>query len=382
MSSTTLVITNDFPPRVGGIESFVAAACRLLDDDVVVLTSHHPRQDTVALPYPVHRSPASMLLPTPDLTRTAIDLLRTTGARRVLFGAAAPLGLLAPALRRAGAERVVGLTHGHEAWWARVPGFRSALRRIGEDCDGLGHISEATRVGIAAALSPGAAERLVRIAPPVDTDRFAPVERAGRQRPVVLAAARLVPRKGIDLLLAAWQRLARTWAGPVPRLRIVGDGPQRRALQRQAAHLAPAWQPEWVGAVPHEAMPAEMAGADVFALPVRTRWAGLELEGLGMVFAEAAATGLPVLVGDSGGASETVRDRVSGRLLDPTDPQLWADALADLLADPQRRHTMGAAGRDLVVERFGAERTRTALRTLLDLDAGSAGSATSTRLQT
>ena len=123
---TTLVVTNDFPPRIGGIESFVALACRLLDDDVAVLTSTAPGSayGDVAAGYPIERLPGP-LLPTPAVGRAAVDLLHRSGADRVLFGAAAPLALLAPTLRAAGADRIVALTHGHETWWATVPGSRS-----------------------------------------------------------------------------------------------------------------------------------------------------------------------------------------------------------------------------------------------------------------
>ena len=131
-------MTNDFPPRIGGIESFVHDLCRLLDDDVVVLTSGPDGAAAADLgrPHPVVRT-GSVLLPTPAAARRAVRLLHRSGATRVLFGAAAPLGLLAPTLRRAGATRVVALTHGHEVWWARVPGSRSLLRRIGDACDHL-----------------------------------------------------------------------------------------------------------------------------------------------------------------------------------------------------------------------------------------------------
>ena len=125
----SLVVTNDFPPRIGGIESFVAQACHLLDDDVAVLTSGPPGASTTdaTRPYPVVRA-GGLLLPTPAVARQAAGLLRDVGAIRVLVGAAMPLGLLVPALRRAGAEVAVALTHGHEVWWAALPGARTAAR--------------------------------------------------------------------------------------------------------------------------------------------------------------------------------------------------------------------------------------------------------------
>ncbi|MGI3780666.1 MAG: glycosyltransferase, partial [Janthinobacterium lividum] len=159
---TTLVVTNDFPPRIGGIESFVAHACRLLDDDVVVYTSGPPGSAATDAdrPFPVVRDGA-LLLPSARVARRAADLLRSYGASRVLVGAAMPLGLLAPRLRRAGAETVVALTHGHEVWWATVPGARAALRRVGDACDHLTTISDYTAGRIGPALGPAARTRLL-----------------------------------------------------------------------------------------------------------------------------------------------------------------------------------------------------------------------------
>ena len=172
---TTLVVTNDFPPRIGGIESFVALACRLLDDDVAVLTSTAPGSayGDVAAGYPVERLPGP-LLPTPAVGRAAVDLLQRSGADRVLFGAAAPLALLAPTLRAAGADRIVALTHGHETWWATLPGSRTLLRRIGDEVDVLTTISDFVTARIASALSPAGRAKLVRLPPPVDLDVFRP----------------------------------------------------------------------------------------------------------------------------------------------------------------------------------------------------------------
>lgn len=373
----TLVITNDYPPRIGGIESFVSAVTRMLQDDVVVLTSHHRDQADWCAPHPVHRGPTPTLLPGPDLARRASALLASSGARRVLFGAAAPLALITPALRAAGAERVVALTHGHEVWWARTPLTRAALHRIAAQVDHLGYVSEATRRPIAAAVGPAAAGRMIRLPPPVRTELFHPPPsrsgRAGETRsggpPMVLAAGRMVHRKGIDTLLSAWREVLRHWTGDVPpRLVLAGDGPQRESWQRRSHRwFGPDRAPRWCGAVPHQQMPALMAAADVFALPVRTRFAGLSPEGLGLVFAEAAASGLPVLVGRSGGAPETVRAGVSGHVLDPQDPSAWAEALLVLLRDGDRRRAMGEHGRELVGRRFSYDHGRAVLRAALNL---------------
>ncbi|OYO24620.1 alpha-(1-2)-phosphatidylinositol mannosyltransferase [Enemella dayhoffiae] len=361
---TTLVVTNDHPPRLGGIESFVETVCALLDHQVVVLTAAHPQAaayDQKAA-HPIHRLPGP-LLPTPSVARRASELLRHHGATRVVFGAAAPLGLLAPHLRRAGAVRQLALSHGHETWWATLPGSRQLLRRIGERVDVISTISEFTATRIAPALSADARKRMVRLPPPVDAGFTAPGTRDSPGPPVVLAAARLVPQKGLDTLIDAW-RLLRSHHPDLPgRLRIVGDGPQRGALTRRAAGLDDV---ELAGPVLHHAMATEYAAAALFAAPVRTRLAGLNPEGLGLAMLEAAASGLPVLVGDSGGAPETVTSE-SGLVL-PDDPEAWAAALAELLANPRRRVAMGAAGVAHVADHFSTAAARRTLLRALDLE--------------
>src|SRR5215472_6623731 len=171
------VVTNDFPPRSGGIQSFVhALATRLPADGVVV---YAPAWSGAAgfdarQPFPVIRHPGSLMLPLPSVRSRACALLAEHGCDTVLFGAAAPLGLLAPRLRQAGAERIVGLTHGHEAGWAAMPGARSLLRRIGDEVDVLTYLAEYFRTRMARALSVEAAEAMVRLAPGVDPAAFRP----------------------------------------------------------------------------------------------------------------------------------------------------------------------------------------------------------------
>jgi len=368
---TTLVVTNDFPPRIGGIESFVASACRLLDDDVVVYTSGPPgaAATDAGRAYPVVRD-GGLLLPTARVAGRAATLLREHGASRVLVGAAMPLGLLAPALRRAGADAVVALTHGHEVWWATVPGARAALRRVGDACDHLTTISDFTARLIAPALSPAARDRLRRLPPPVDTDVFGPA--AGRTSivtaPTVVAVGRFVAQKGFDVLLRAWPGVV-AGLGPTrtPRLVLVGDGPQGPRLRRLAEHPGAAGTVTFTGALAAPDVADQLRAAHVFALPVRTRWAGLNPEGLGLAALEAAACGLPVLVGDSGGAPETVLDGVTGRVLPASDPSAWTRALLELLGDPVGAAGLGERGRQHVADRFGPQQARGTLLAALGL---------------
>lgn len=363
--TTTLVVTNDFPPTIGGIEAFVVQICHLLGD-VAVLTREHPHAPTIdrQLPFPVYRRRTPVLLPTSRTANDATRLLRRYGATRVIYGAAAPLGLLAPGLHRAGARRQLALSHGHEIWWARLPGSRQALRRVGDHVDALSYISGFTRATIAPALSSTARAAMVRLAPPVDTGRFVPGH--APERPTVVAAGRMVQQKGFGTLLTAWEHLLRGWCGFPPELVLVGDGPDRRQLRRMAQRL-PRGTVRFTGPVAHADMPAALAAAHVFALPVRTRFAGLNPEGLGLVFAEAAACGLPVLAGASGGTADTLIPEESGRLLDPDNPRAWAQALTTLLTDLDLARRMGERGRAHVLDRFSLAYAKTVLRQVLDL---------------
>jgi phosphatidylinositol alpha-1,6-mannosyltransferase len=372
--ATTLIITNDFPPRIGGIESFVADIAELLDRDVLVYASGPPgaAQTDSTRGYPVVRA-GELLLPTHRVAKRAADLVRQSGATGVVFGAAAPLGLLAPALRRAGAQRILGISHGHETWWARVPGARVLLRRIGDGCDHLTAISAYTEQRIGRALSPAARARLLRLAPPVDPLVFRPADvAAGPGRPRCVAVGRFVAQKGLITLLRAWRRVLDhpTLRDRRPELVLVGDGPQRRRLQSMIDSDGLAGTVRLTGALTRAGVRSELQQAQVFALPVRTLLGGLNPEGLGLAALEAAACGLPVIVGNSGGAPETVRDGVTGFVVPPHDHRLLADRIVALLSDADRGRGMGAEGRRFVLERFSAEQARATLRRALAPSAG------------
>ena len=350
----TLVVTNDFPPRRGGIETFVYSLCRELDPaEVVVYTAAMPgaAQLDAGLPFPVVRDPAGILLPQPGTARRVARVFAEHGCDRVVFGAAAPLGLLAPALRRAGAQRLLAMTHGHETWGSAVPGPRAALRRIAAGSDVLTYVSAWCRDRIAQALPTDVAARMRRLAPGVDSERFfpgcgGPAARTalglGEGQPVVVCAARMVARKGQDTLVRAWPQVRA--AVPDAVLLLVGEGPHRRRVQRLAAGLEPG-SVRFTGGVAWSQVPAYLDAGNVFAMPCRTRLGGLEPEALGIVFLEAAACGLPVVVGDSGGAPETVRPGQTGYVVDPHDPAAVGTALVRLLTDTELAREMGQRGR-------------------------------------
>ncbi|WP_406418695.1 glycosyltransferase family 4 protein [Streptomyces sp. NBC_00873] len=377
----TLIVTNDFPPRPGGIQAFLHnMALRLDPGRLVVYASTWKRSPegvaaTAAFdaqqPFTVVRDPTTMLLPTPRVTRRAVQLLREHDCTSVWFGAAAPLGLMAPALRRAGARRLVATTHGHEAGWARLPASRQLLRRIGEGTDTITYLGEYTRSRIAGALTPEAAGRMVQLPPGVDEKTFRPDSGGDRirarlglsDRPVVVCVSRLVPRKGQDTLILAMPAiLARE---PDAVLLIVGGGPYAKELEKLAAETGVTGSVRFTGPVPWEELPAHFGAGDVFAMPCRTRRGGLDVEGLGIVYLEASATGLPVVAGDSGGAPDAVLDGETGWVVRGGSVEETADRIATLLGDPELCRRMGERGRAWVEEKWRWDLLAEHLRALL-----------------
>lgn len=377
----TLIVTNDFPPRPGGIQAFLHnMALRLDPERLVVYASTWKRgrqgaEATAAFdaeqPFEVIRDRTTMLLPTPRVTRRATELLRAHGCTSVWFGAAAPLGLMAPALRRAGARRLVATTHGHEAAWAQLPVSRGLLRRIGAGTDTLTYLGEYTRSRIAGALGPEAAARMAHLPPGVDEKTFHPgsggAEVRARlglsERPVVVCVSRLVPRKGQDTLIRAMPRVLAGHPGAV--LLVVGGGPYEKELRRLAERTGVAASVHFTGAVPWAELPAHYGAGDVFAMPCRTRRGGLDVEGLGIVYLEASATGLPVVAGDSGGAPDAVLDGETGWVVRGGSVEETAERVGMLLADPELRERMGRRGREWVEEKWRWDLLADRLRQLL-----------------
>lgn len=286
------------------------------------------------------------------------------------FGAAAPLALLSPALRRAGADRIVASTHGHEVGWSMLPAARQALRVIGDQTDVVTYVSKYTRRRFSSAFGPEAA--LEYLPPGVDTEIFRPDPAARAElrqryglgdRPTVLCLSRLVPRKGQDVLLIAMHRIRELVPGAV--LVIAGSGPYEERLRGLADALGLADDVVFTGRVPADELAAHHTLADVFAMPARTRGAGLDVEGLGIVYLEASASGVPVVAGLSGGAPETVLDGETGRVVDGRRADHVAEAIADILADREAAAAMGAAGRAFVERQWRWDALGARLRQLL-----------------
>lgn len=381
MTGATLIVTNDFGPRLGGIEAYVQSmAARLAQaggpGSVVV---HTARQEGGAafdadLPYPVVRDSARLLVPSPPVVRRCVQTARDHGCDRVWFGSAAPLALMTPALREAGIHRAVATTHSAEQWWSRLPGPRSVVHRIGERVDTVTYLGEYFRDQLATVLSPRATAALRPLPPGVDVDRYHPGVDGSRRRaelglgdrPVVVSISRLIRRKGQDALIAAWPRVQA--AVPGAALVIVGDGPHRSHLATQVDQAGLGRDVILTGPVPWSATPEYFALGDVFAMPTRTRLRGLEPEGMPISVLEAQATGLPVVVGDSGGTPDTMADGQTGHLVDGRDLDQVSTAVVDLLRHPERAEAWGQAGRAHVTARFQWDHLATDLARLLDPD--------------
>lgn len=380
MAGRTLVITNDFPPRVGGIESFVLAmVTRMPAEQVVVHTARQPGDAAfdAALPFPVVRDPSSIMLPTPRITARSVQIARELGCDSVWFGAAAPLGLMAHRLTtRAGVRRTVATTHGHEVWWAATPGARAMLRRIGDTTDLLTYLATYTRHRIARALSAKAGARMVQLTPGVDDSVFSPevdgsAVRARHglgERPVVVCVARLVERKGQDMLIRSLPLIHRRV--PDAAVLVVGDGPRREDLERLVRRLGLASDVVFAGAKPWVETPEYFAAGDVFCMPSRTRKGGFEVEGLGIVYIEASACGLPVVAGDSGGAPDAVQDGTTGYVVDGRSREQIADRVSTLLLDKDLAAQMGEWGRRWVEQRWRWDDLAQQLQALLAVRKG------------
>jgi phosphatidylinositol alpha-1,6-mannosyltransferase len=372
----TLIVTNDFPPRQGGIQSFVHELARRLPPEQ--LTVYAPAWDGAAefdakQPFEVIRHPTSLMLPVPSVTRRAADIVKTRHCEAVIFGAAAPLGLITPALRRAGVGKAIAITHGHEAGWAALPGARALLRRIGDHTDVVTYLGEYFRLRLAGVLSPAAAARMTRLHPGVDAARFRPDPEAGAAiraryglagRPVVVCVSRLVRRKGQDTLLKAWPGIIAKVPGAA--LLIVSGGPREAALHRLSERSGLAPSVRFTGPVPAAELPAHYAAGDVFAMPCRTRRGGLDVEGLGIVYLEASATGLPVVGGDSGGAPDAIGNGETGYVVPGRDTGALAERLIALLSDPTTARAMGDKGRAWVERDWSWDLAAARLRALLE----------------
>ena len=363
--SRILCITNDFGPRAGGIETFVIGLIeRMPRNSVIVYTSS--QGDTAQYDQEwldnygveVIRDRTKILLPSPRVGRAVRELVRSQSITKVFFGAAAPLGLLSHGLRKAGVTKIVALTHGHEVWWAKLWPFTWAMRRIGSGVDVLTYLGNFTRSAISRALPARAVDSMVRIAPGIDTDHFAPVldamelkrelELEGKR--VIVSVGRLVHRKGQDTLVESLPEILQEF--PDAHLLFVGVGPHLEYIHKRAIQLKVLDHISFVGRVQYRELPRFISVGEIFAMPSRSRLAGLEVEGLGIVYLEASACELPIVGGLSGGAPDALIEGETGLAVDGTNPSAVARAVKDLLRNPEKAAAMGKRGRQWIVDEW------------------------------
>lgn len=359
-----LCITNDFGPRAGGIESFVIGLVeRLPKNTVIVYTSAqdkselYDRQWRENFGVEVIRDKARILLPTPGVAYCISALVKDREIKTAFFGAAAPLALLSPTLRRAGVKKIVALTHGHEVWWSKIWPLTWAMKTIARNVDHLTYLGEFTRNVISQPISASAKAAMVRIAPGIDTDHFAPVDSSELKKSlglihkrIIVSVGRLVHRKGQDILIEAMPEVLQEI--PDAHLLLIGEGPYRQYLQSRVKQLQIDSHVTFIGRITFSDLPHYICLGEIFVMPSRSRFAGLEVEGLGIVYLEASACGLPVIAGNSGGAPDAVRDGVTGLVIDGRDPRSVAQSISELLLDPERARQMGRAGRAWIIKEW------------------------------
>jgi phosphatidylinositol alpha-1,6-mannosyltransferase len=305
----------------------------------------------------VIRDRSKILLPTPRVALALRKIIKSEEIKTAAFGAAAPLGLLSASMKRAGVERTVALTHGHEVWWSKVFPFNLLMRRIGSTVNSLTYLGEFTRQAISKAFSEQSASSMVKIAPGIDTQHFSPTDATAlrsqlglKKNKVIVSVGRLVHRKGQDFLIKSMPQIL--LAHPDAHLLLVGQGPYLEHLKKLVTDNNCVDKVTFIGRIQYKDLPRYICAGDIFVMPSRSRLMGLEVEGLGIVYLEASSCGLPVIAGASGGAPDAVIDGVTGLVVDGTSTQQISEAVIGLLNNPEEASRMGAAGRDWIVDKW------------------------------
>ena len=359
-----LCITNDFGPRAGGIETFVIGLIeRLPRSRVIVYTSaqdnseHYDRRWLEEYGVEVVRDKAKILLPTPGVAYCVKAIVRERKISTVFFGAAAPLGLLSRTLRKTGVTHIVALTHGHEVWWSKVWPFTWAMKSISRHVSHLTYLGEFTKSAISRSITREAAAHMVKIAPGIDTDHFSPQDASQlrselglSEKKVIVSVGRLVHRKGQDILIEAMPAIIKEV--PEAHILMIGEGPYRGYLENRVKALGLQERITFIGRIQYADLPKHICAGDLFVMPSRSRLAGLEVEGLGIVYLEASACGLPVIAGDSGGAPDAVLEGETGLVVDGTSKVDVAAAVIELLQDAGRSKAMGIRGREWIIQEW------------------------------
>ena len=366
-----LLITNDFGPQAGGIETFLIGLIqRLPYGSSIIYTSNQGNTEEYDQKWresygvEIIRDRAKILLPTPRVARSIKKLLSQYPIDRIWYGAAAPLALLNPALKselrrlgRAGQLRTLALTHGHEIWWAKIPPFSFGMKIIGRSLDRIGYITEYTRSEIAKGFTKKDRKKLAHLPPGIDTSIFQPTfdsefeakfrsdhNLQGKQ--LIISVGRLVHRKGQDRLIESMPEILQEI--PTAHLLLIGEGPYRVRLEKLVEKLELSGAVTFLGRITLSDLPKYLSMGSIFAAPSRDRFGGLEVEGLGIVYLEASSCALAVVVGDSGGAREALIDGKTGILVDGERVDEIAPAVIKLLINPSLRDEMGRNGQSWV----------------------------------
>jgi len=370
-----LLVTNDFGPRAGGIETFVMGLLeRVPKGEVIVYTSHqsstgeYDRRWRDEYGVEVVRDKSSILLPTPRVIRNLQKLIRRRNLSTVWFGAAAPLGVSARWLRRAGAQHIVALTHGHEVWWSKVWPFSWVISEIARSVDVVTYLGDFTHQAIARRFKDK--NKLTKIAPGIDTEHFRPLdvrelrEKYGiADRATIVSVGRLVHRKGQDRLVEAMPLVLKEI--PEAHLVFIGEGPHRKKLDQLVKRHKLENHVTFIGRIQYSDLPRHFSLGDIFAMPSRSRLFGLEVEGLGIVYLEASACGITLVGGNSGGAPDAVKEGITGFVVDGNKLPEIADRIITLLKDDELRNQMGNAGRSWAMEEWQWKRWSQAFNQVL-----------------
>lgn len=379
-----LFVTNDFPPQSGGIQTFIEGLIRQLPRDSVVV--HTSSQKPIAqeesfdqsifeeLGVIVVRDRQRILLPTIGLHKRVAGTIHAHSIQQVVFGASVPLGILAPALRKLGVKRIIALTHGHEVWWAKIPVFAQILRYVAKHVNYLTFLGSFTRSAISSAIRAEDVHKLIHLPPGVDVQTFHPgsksdqlIERYQLQnKRVILCVGRLVQRKGQDVLIRALAHIKDQV--PSVHLVIAGTGNYKEKLEEIVCRSKLESYVTFVGRIPYNELVELFHTADIFASPTRDRFAGLEVEGLGIVYLEASASGLPVIAGDSGGSPDAVQPGKTGLVVNGRDVEAVARALTTLLGDQTLAQLMGENGRLWMESQWSWQVIGQRFRQLLELN--------------
>lgn len=364
VTNPVLFVTNDFGPRAGGIETFIIGLIqRRPFGQTIVFTSSQKDSEQYDAEWlknygvRVIRDSSKILLPTPRVGLRLKKIIKNEAITTAVFGAAAPLGLLAAGMKRAGVTRTVALTHGHEVWWAKVFPFNLLLRRVGRTVDVLTYLGEFTRNAISRSVNSKAQQAMVKIAPGIDIEHFTPTDAKTLRdslgltnKKVIVSVGRLVHRKGQDHLITSMPQILQSV--PNAHLLIIGQGPYLEHLEKLVAQYGLKNSVTFIGRIQHLELPSYLCVGDIFAMPSRSRLMGLEVEGLGIVYLEASSCGLAVIAGNSGGAPDAVLDNTTGLVVDGEADDQIASAAIELLLDPERANTMGAAGRQWIIDKW------------------------------